>query len=148
MVTQVQKSLNPTGTQLPGTANYSLNTGDFIKMMVTQLQNQDPTQPEQSGQLLQQMSQIGQLQASSDLTTNLKGMVLQNQIGTAGNLIGKLVQGMDTDGSALKGVVTSVKVASDKVSLELDSGKTLGLDHITSVSAASTIGTAAAPATH
>ena len=54
---------------------FSLKTADFIKMMVTQLQNQDPTDPVKNQDLLAQMSQIGQLQSSQDLQTSLKGLV-------------------------------------------------------------------------
>ena len=64
-----------------------LKTEDFIKMMITQLQNQDPLEPAKNQELLAQMSQIGQLQSSTSLQESLKGMVLQNQIGSASALI-------------------------------------------------------------
>jgi len=69
-----------------------LKTEDFIKMMITQLQNQDPMEPAKNQELLAQMSQIGQLQSATTLQESLKGMVLQNQIGSASSLIGKTVQ--------------------------------------------------------
>ena len=56
-----------------------LKTEDFIKMMITQLQNQDPLEPAKNQELLAQMSQIGQLQSANALQDSLKGMVLQNQ---------------------------------------------------------------------
>src|SRR3712207_426119 len=59
-----------------------LKTEDFIKMMITQLQNQDPLEPAKNQELLAQMSQIGQLQSSTTLQESLQGMVLQNQIGS------------------------------------------------------------------
>src|SRR5262245_108536 len=102
-----------------------LKPEDFIKMMITQLQNQDPLEPAKNEQLLAQMSQIGQLQSSTDLQAGLKSMVLQNNIAAAGNLIGKLVQGLDDAGKQTKGLVNSVRVIDGSVSLELDNGKTL-----------------------
>src|SRR3712207_9030077 len=66
-----------------------LKTEDFIKMMITQLQNQDPMEPAKNQELLAQMSQIGQLQSATTLQESLKGMVTQNQIGSAAALIGK-----------------------------------------------------------
>ena len=110
-----------------------LKTEDFIKMMITQLQNQDPLEPAKNQELLAQMSQIGQLQSSTTLQESLKGMVLQNQIGAAAGLIGKTVQGMDAQNETVTGLVNSVKVASDTVSLELDNGKTLELSRVTSI---------------
>ena len=123
------------GTQLKS-KNFALKPEDFIKMMVTQLQNQDPTNPAKNDELLAQMSQIGQLQASTTLTDSIKGMVLQNQIGSAGNLIGKTVQGVDDQNNMVTGVVNSVKVNQDSVSLELDNGKSLALGKVTSIAAA------------
>src|SRR4051794_37129168 len=75
--------------------NFDLKAEDFIKMMITQLQNQDPMEPAKNDQLLAQMSQIGQLQSATSLQDSLKGLVTQNQIGAAAGLIGKTVQGLD-----------------------------------------------------
>jgi flagellar basal-body rod modification protein FlgD len=112
----------------------ALKAEDFIKMMVTQLQNQDPTDPEKNSELLAQMSQIGQLQTATELQDSMKSLVLQNSLGAAGNLIGKMVQGLDEDGSDMQGLVTSVHVENNEVSLELDSGKSLKLSRVTSIS--------------
>jgi flagellar basal-body rod modification protein FlgD len=125
---------------------FALKAEDFIKMMVTQLQNQDPMQPAKNEELLAQMSQIGQLQASTDLQTSLKSMVLQNNIAAAGNLIGKQIQGMDENGDPVEGLVNSVRVEKDKgVFLELDNGKTLPVDYVTNI--ASVSGGATTPTT-
>jgi len=113
--------------------NMELKSEDFIKMMITQLQNQDPMEPAKNGELLAQMSQIGQLQSSTMVQESLKGMVLQNQIGSAGNLIGKMVVGLDATNEKVKGFVNSVRVESDGVYLELDSGKKLALGRVTSI---------------
>jgi flagellar basal-body rod modification protein FlgD len=113
-----------------------LKTEDFIKMMVTQLQNQDPMEPAKNQELLAQMSQIGQLQSANSLQDSLKGMVLQNQIGSASALIGKTVQGLDSADDPVTGIVNSVKVAGDGVSLELDTGKSLLLSRVTQIAPA------------
>src|SRR5215207_10413499 len=89
--------------------NFELKTEDFIKMMITQLQNQDPMEPAKNQELLAQMSQIGQLQSATTLQESLQGMVTQNQIGSAAALIGKNVQGLDTNDDPVTGVVTSVR---------------------------------------
>jgi flagellar basal-body rod modification protein FlgD len=128
----------PTGSQ-SAKKNFELKTEDFIKMMITQLQNQDPMENQE---LLAQMSQIGQLQSATTLQESLKGMVTQNQIGSAAALIGKNVQGLDTNDDPVTGVVTSVRVESDGVSLELDNGTRLPLTRVTSI--ASQSGTATA----
>jgi flagellar basal-body rod modification protein FlgD len=126
---------NSQGTQMKG-KQFELKAQDFIKMMITQLQNQDPTSPAKNEELLAQMSQIGQLQASTTLTDSIKGMVLQNQIGSAGNMIGKSVQGLTDDNQSVKGIVNSVRVENENVMLELDSGHTLALGRVTAIAQA------------
>jgi len=110
-----------------------LKVEDFINMMVTQLQNQDPTDPAKSDQLLSQMSQIGQLQSQQELQTSLATMVQQNSLGSAGNLIGKVIKGTDSAGGEVTGAVSSVKVIKGDVTLELDSGKQLSLSKVTDI---------------
>ncbi len=126
---------SPSGTQAPK-KNFELKTEDFIKMMITQLQNQDPLEPAKNQELLAQMSQIGQLQSATTLQESLKGMVLQNQIGAAAGLIGKTVQGLDGQDDPVTGIVNSVKVGAEGVSLELENGKTLMLSRVTQIAPA------------
>jgi flagellar basal-body rod modification protein FlgD len=113
-----------------------LKTEDFIKMMITQLQNQDPLEPAKNQELLAQMSQIGQLQSATSLQESLKGLVLQNQIGSAGNLIGKMIRGLDDRNENIQGVVNSVRVQDDQVFLELDNGKSLSMARVTTIAEA------------
>jgi flagellar basal-body rod modification protein FlgD len=125
--------------------NFELKTEDFIKMMITQLQNQDPMEPAKNQELLAQMSQIGQLQSATTLQESLKGMVTQNQIGAAAGLIGKSVQGLDGNDDPVDGVVTSVRVEGSEVNLELDNGQKLPLGRVTSIGTQATATAAPAP---
>ena len=138
-----QLSSDASGTQLQSTGTHrvkQLSSNDFIKLMLTQLQHQDPTQPTNSDQLLSQISQIGQLQASTELQSSLTGLVAQNQIGSAGNLIGKTVKGLDSQNKDVSGVVNSVRVQGSNVFLELDNSKELPLGNVTSISSAPVAG--------
>lgn len=122
----------------------SLDTNDFIKLLITQLQNQDPTKPMSNAELLQQVSQIGTLQSQQSLektltenqdalTTTLTGLVMQNQIGAASNMIGKQVTGTDDAGNSLSGIVTSIRVNNGVVNLELDTGNTLPMGNVAKI---------------
>jgi flagellar hook assembly protein FlgD len=99
--------------------------------------------PTSNQDLLQQMNAIGQLQSSNTLQTSLQSMVLQNQIGSAGNLIGKSVKGTNDQDKDVSGIVNSVRIESNQVYLELDNGSKLQLGRVTSIAAS----TAAASAT-
>jgi flagellar basal-body rod modification protein FlgD len=122
-----------------------LKVEDFINLMVTQLENQNPLEPAKSDQLLSQMSQIGQLQSSQDLQQSLKGLVLQNSLGSAGNMIGKLVEGIDALGQKSTGTVMSVQVKDGNVMLELDSGKQIELARVSQITQAPTPTTTGTP---
>jgi flagellar basal-body rod modification protein FlgD len=123
------------GNQLKG-KNSQLKTDDFIKMMITQLQHQDPLEPAKNQELLAQMSQIGQLQSQTLLQESLQGLVLQQNLGAAGTLIGKVVEGLDDAGEQARGLVTSVRVQDKQVLLELDNGKRLSLGKVTGIATA------------
>jgi flagellar basal-body rod modification protein FlgD len=110
-----------------------LTANDFIQFMVTQLQNQDPLDPTDSNQMLTQMSQIGQLESSTSLQTSLTGMVQQNQVAAASAMIGKEVNGTDQFSNAVSGVVSAVQVTSNGVQLSLDSGSTVSMNNVTSI---------------
>jgi flagellar basal-body rod modification protein FlgD len=111
----------------------SLTPSDFVNMMVKQLQNQDPLNPTNSQDLLAQISSIGQLQSSTQLTTTLQGLTTQNQIASGAALIGKQVSGLDSNSNSINGLVNSVSVTSTGINLQLDNGNTLPLANVTTI---------------
>jgi flagellar basal-body rod modification protein FlgD len=126
--------------------NLSLTSSDFVNMMIKQLQSQDPLNPTSSDQLMSQMSQIGQMQTSTQLQTTLSGLATQTQIGAASSLMGKQVAGIDANNNNVSGVVQSLQVSSSGVTLQLDNGNALSLDKITTVSPAPASGATTAAA--
>ncbi|NID03974.1 flagellar hook capping protein [Luteibacter jiangsuensis] len=90
----------------------TLSQSDFLKLMVTQMTNQDPTKPMDSTQMVAQMAQFSQVAATQELqqsfdslATNLSG----DQFVRAASLVGQEVlvpssAGKLTDG-ALNGAV-------------------------------------------
>jgi flagellar basal-body rod modification protein FlgD len=132
-------------SSLPSTSsspsNLSLTSSDFVNLMITQLQNQDPLNPTDPNALMQQVSEIGQLQSTTQLQTTLSGLASQTQIGAASNLIGKQVNGIDSTNSQVSGQVMSVQVSSSGVNLQLDSGSMVPLSNVTNISPVSGSGT-------
>jgi flagellar basal-body rod modification protein FlgD len=127
-----------TGTSTATTVanpNSSLQPSDFINMMVTQLENQDPLDPTSDTDLLTQMSEIGQLQSTNSLQTSISSMVLQNQIGSGASLIGQQVTGTDANANSVTGLVSSVQVNGSAVSLQLSNGSLLPITQVNTISA-------------
>lgn len=84
------------------------------------------------------MSQIGQLQSSTDLQATLGKVSLQTEVGSASSLIGKSVAGLDANNKPINGTVNSVQVAGGNVSLQLDNGSSMSLDQLSTISPGST----------
>ena len=74
----------------------NLNLNDFIQMMITELQNQDPTNPMSSSQMLQEITQMGQISTAEQLDTTLTGMETGQNLSNASAMIGMQVEGTDS----------------------------------------------------
>jgi flagellar basal-body rod modification protein FlgD len=87
----------------------------FLKLLVTQLQAQDPMNPMDNSQITSQMAQISQVSGMQTLNTAMQSLVQSqaaNQSLMAATMIGKqaLVPGNAlnmTSGSSVQGAVTS-----------------------------------------
>jgi flagellar basal-body rod modification protein FlgD len=138
---------NSSSSQSSSANPYNLSPEDFINLMVTQLKNQDPTQPTSNQDLLAQMSQIGQLESSTQLQTTMASVTLQTQIGSASSLIGKSVTGLDSSNNSVTGNVKTVSVAGGSVTLNLDTGDTMTLSQLSAVNGAATASNASSGTT-
>ena len=110
-----------------------LESGEFVQLLVQQLSNQDPTNPQDSSKILEQLSSIRNIESQMELQTQLKNLVTQNQVAKASGLIGKTVQGVSSDNEPVEGNVTAVRVQDDKAVLELDTGKRLSMGRVTMI---------------
>jgi len=107
-----------------------LDSSEFIRILVTELQNQDPLDPQDTTALLEQLSSLRNIESQSDLQDQLKDLVKQNEVAAASNMIGKLVQGVDTTNANATGLVVSVRVTEDGVLLELDNGRSMEMGQV------------------
>ena len=83
-------SASSTNSKISG----QLNQSDFLKLMTTQLNNQDPTQPTDSSQMLAQMAQLSTVSGIQDMQSSLKQLVntmLASQTTQAAALVGHQV---------------------------------------------------------
>lgn len=111
----------------------ALNSGDFLRIMFAELTNQDPSKPTDSKDLLDQIGVIRSIESNSALTTRLTEISRQNQVTTAGSLIGKFVQGMTDSGGRTQGFVDSVSVTREGAVLNLSSGLRVPMERLEEV---------------
>jgi len=90
-----------------------LDMNHFLDLMITELQNQDPLNPVDNSQLLQQLSQIREISATNELTDTLESVLSGQQLSTASTLIGKKINALSDDDKNVQGVVDRVSVALD-----------------------------------
>lgn len=121
-----------------------ISTEQFLKIMITELQQQDPLAPVDNQQLLQQVSQIRSLEMTSELNESFKSLplqlnesfrsfLMQQQITSAGAMIGKQVSGLNAVGEQVSGVVASVRVENDEIFLELGDGRQMSMSRVTTI---------------
>lgn len=122
-------------SQTPGVNPFgSLDSGEFVKVMLEEMSNQDPFKPNDTAAILEQLSSLRNIESQSSLQEALQTLVLQNGVAQAGGMIGKVVQGLLEDGRRVYGKVTSVRVVDGEASLELDTGASLPLDRVELIS--------------
>lgn len=97
--------------------NLSLDT--FLELMLQELQNQDPLDPMDNAELLQQLTQIREISASDKLTDTLDSVLLGQNVTTATGLIGTEVEGLADDGRRVFGQVQQVTINDGQPILEL-----------------------------
>jgi flagellar basal-body rod modification protein FlgD len=83
----------------------SLDMESFIKLMITEMQNQDPLNPMDNAQMLDQLSSMQSINSTKKLTTTLDSVLLGQNLANAGSLIGKTINGLTKDGEDVTGKV-------------------------------------------
>jgi len=82
--------------------NDNLTNSDFLKLMLEQLKQQDPTKPQDSAALMESQLKMSTIQANQDMSaamTSLQSSYANSALSTAANLVGKTVQNGETDDS-------------------------------------------------
>jgi flagellar basal-body rod modification protein FlgD len=90
-----------------------LNVDQFLQLMISELTNQDPLNPMDNTQLVQQVGELRSIVASDKLSTTLQAVQTQQSLTTASSLLGKTVTALGTDNGDVTGTVDSVSVEVD-----------------------------------
>ena len=142
-------STNTASSTVP-TITQTLGENDFLNLLVTELQNQDPMQPMDDTQSIAELAQFSALQEMTNVATavNTLNQTMTNYIQQSGliegsSMIGKSVSGLASDGTTqISGIVKSVTVSGGDTQLQIteDDGTTvtMPLSKVTSVQAAAT----------
>lgn len=112
--TSTSQATSSAANSLQGDGLNDIDMSQFLKLMITELQNQDPLNPTDNAALLQQIGQLRSIGANDQLVTTLSSFANTQELTTASSLIGKKVSGLDVKGDSVNGEVSSVSIKIDE----------------------------------
>ncbi|MBL4850171.1 MAG: hypothetical protein JKY65_31980 [Planctomycetes bacterium] len=104
----------------------------FMNLLVTQLRNQNPLEPQDNSEFIAQLAQFSLLQNSKQSTNRLGGLLDATQLAQGAGLVGKEVSFRDEDGNTVNGVVERAHFLGGQVELEV-AGSRIPLEDVSSV---------------
>lgn len=118
------------GIEVRDTAK-QLGKDDFLKLLITQLSKQDPTNPLKDQDFIAQMANFSSLEQMKNISTNLQKLEARQNY----NLIGKLVSGPDfVSGEIITGIVGAIFFDKDGKSFARVNGRTVEIEKINFIS--------------
>lgn len=124
MVSGITSDTTAASTYMKKTSG--LNKDDFMKLFVTQLQNQDPLNPTDSSALVAQMAQLTQVEQAYNTNTNLQNLLTAingQSTMSAVSYIGKTITAQGSDLPLTAGTPAQVNFslanAADKVVVKI-----------------------------
>ncbi|MFD2616886.1 flagellar hook assembly protein FlgD [Terrilactibacillus laevilacticus] len=135
----------PKKSDTTSTSNGILGKDDFLKILITQLQNQDPTQPMDDKSFISQMASFTTLEQTQNMNDMLEKFVngqSQNQLSNLSTMIGKQIEwnstSTDDEGNTstqlIKSTIKSVTMQNGSVEYITNDNQTLSPSQIVTVS--------------
>jgi flagellar basal-body rod modification protein FlgD len=110
---------NPSAAQQQARQQGVLGKDDFLKLLIGQMQNQDPLNPSDPTQQMGEMTQFSILEQITNLSQSQQAQASNEYDQEAVSLIGRTVSYVRADGSNATGVVGSVTFTSNGPTLTI-----------------------------
>jgi flagellar basal-body rod modification protein FlgD len=107
-------------TGSPPTVDYQ----SFLKLLITEMKNQDPTNPMDSTQYMAQLAAFSNVEQATLTNSKLDQLLSTSALSQADSAIGRTLTSAD---GATTGTVTSVTMTSTGLSAKLDNGQTVAI---------------------
>lgn len=101
-------------------AKASVDYDSFLKLLIAQMKNQDPTDPMDASAQIAQLATFSQVEQSIQMNSNLETLITGNALTNASSYIGKTITSADEKTS---GIVASVRVYTDTMVATTTEGK-------------------------
>ena len=101
----------------------SLDYNAFLKLLIAQLKNQDPTKPTDSTEFVTQLATFSQVEQNIAVNNKLDSLLTSSALTLADSVIGRTI----TTADGVSGRVESVKILSDGPVATLEDGTEVAL---------------------
>jgi flagellar basal-body rod modification protein FlgD len=122
-----------TSTAEPVNPNGELGKNDFLKLMIAQLQAQNPLEPSNGTEYVSELAQFSQLEQTTNLAQANTEDAASQRVAQAVGLIGHKVSYTDSTGTAQTGTVQSVEITSGGATLTVEGTAGVALSGVTEV---------------
>jgi flagellar basal-body rod modification protein FlgD len=119
-------STSDTNAASAATKKADVDYQSFLKLLVAQMKNQDPTQPMDSTQYVAQLAQFSNVEQSIQVNTKLNQLLQISAITQADSILGRTVTSSD---GKISGVVAQVKLATNGVIAVLQNGTEMVMEN-------------------
>lgn len=99
-----------------------LDKNAFLKILVTQLSNQDPMSNQDNSQYIAQMAQFSSLEQSQNMNTSMEKLLVSQRITEGSMMIGKNVAFVVSDEEYIQEMVKGLIIEQGKVFLKTENG--------------------------
>ena len=124
-----------TATAEPVNPSGELGKNDFLKLMVAQLQAQNPLEPSNGTEYISELAQFSQLEQTTNIAQNSSQSAAAQRVAQAVALIGHTVSYTDpSTGATQSGPVQSVEITSEGATLTVEGTPGIELAGVTEVS--------------
>ncbi|MFZ2102582.1 MAG: flagellar hook assembly protein FlgD [Oricola sp.] len=122
-MTQVTSATSAAAQSSQSTAKATgpnLDYTSFLRLLVAELKNQDPTEPMDSTQYMAQLASFSNVEQVIQTNSKLDDLIKMSNMQQAGSLIGRTLTSPDGD---VSGVIKEVRVFDDGLVAVLESGE-------------------------
>jgi flagellar basal-body rod modification protein FlgD len=113
------------------TSTDGLGENDFLQLMMDQLQNQDPLNPDDPTQYLSELAQFSSLEQENSIATSAASQATQQSSSSALALLGHSVSYTDASGLTQTGTVSKIDFTSSGPTLTIGTASGITLSAIT-----------------
>lgn len=119
-VASVTSATATPSTSVSDAKKASLNYDSFLRLLVAEMKNQDPTAPKDTSQYLAQLASFSAVEQGVNTNKKLDSLMTSMQLSQAQSLIGHTLTGSD---GSLMGTIRSIEIGQTGSSAILESGQ-------------------------